>query len=447
MATAIIMPRQGNTVESCIISKWHKQKGDAVAVGDVLFTYETDKATFDEESSVAGTLLEIFFEEDDDVPVLTNMCVIGEEGEDISEFTPDGASSAEEKPAKEEETVEKAEEKVVEETTVASSAAEPAGDVTKISPRAKNRADKAGLDAAYASATGPNGRIIERDIEKLEVSGPSVTKAAAASYVSGTGYAGTGIGGRITAADIERGEVAAPVVPADFVEYEDEKLPNIRKVIAKTMHHSLASMAQLTINMSFDASAIMNFRKGVKAKMEVLGLPNITLGDMVVYTTAKTLLSHKDLNAHYDGGDLRRFNTVHMGVAVDTERGLMVPTLFNSDRMTLSQISANTKDVAGQAKSGTINPDLLQGGTFTITNLGNLGVETFTPVINPPQTAILGVCGITTKVREVNGKMETYPSMGLSLTINHMVVDGAPAARFLKDLCNNLENFAVMLLA
>jgi pyruvate dehydrogenase E2 component (dihydrolipoamide acetyltransferase) len=136
-----------------------------------------------------------------------------------------------------------------------------------------------------------------------------------------------------------------------------------------------------------------------------------------------------------------------MGVAVDTERGLMVPTLFNSDRMTLSQISAATKDIAGQAKSGTINPDLLQGGTFTITNLGNLGVETFTPVINPPQTAILGVCGISTKVREINGKIETYPSMGLSLTINHMVVDGAPAARFLKDLCNNLENFAVMLLA
>lgn len=445
MATAIIMPRQGNTVESCIISKWHKQKGDAVAVGDILFTYETDKATFDEESSVAGTLLEIFFEEDDDVPVLTNMCVIGDEGEDISEFTSEGTVKAGEAPAEEEKP--KEEEVVEEEKPAVVKAVASEDEITKISPRAKNLAEKSGLDAAYAAATGPNGRIIERDIVQLEKSGPAVTKAAAATYVSGTVYASSGIGGRITAEDIEKGGVAKTVVPADFVEFEDEKLPNIRKVIAKAMHHSLASMAQLTINMSFDASAIMEFRKGVKAKGEELGLPNITLGDMVVYATAKTLLKHKDLNAHFTDDTIRRYNAVHMGVAVDTERGLMVPTLFNSDRMTLSQISTKTKEVAAQSKSGTINPDILQGGTFTITNLGAMGVESFTPVINPPQTAILGVCGITTKVREVNGKLESYPSMGLSLTINHMAVDGAPAARFLKDLCNNLENFAIMLLA
>jgi len=443
MATAIIMPRQGNTVESCIVSKWHKQKGDAVAVGDILFTYETDKATFDEESSVAGTLLETYFEEDDDVPVLLTMCVIGEEGEDISGVTPDGASTVSEELATSEETVEVAEEK----SAATATEAPIAGDTAKISPRAKNRAKKAGLDAAYATATGPSGRIIERDIIELEKSGPSVTKAAATSYVSGTAYAGTGIGGRITAADTEKGGIAAIAVDENFVEFEDEKLPNIRKVIAKAMHNSLSSMAQLTINMSFDASAIMNFRKGVKAKGEELGLPNITLGDMVVYTTAKTLLKHKGLNAHFTVDTIRRFNTVHMGVAVDTDRGLMVPTLFNSDRMTLAQISANTKDIAAQSKSGTINPDLLQGGTFTITNLGTMGVESFTPVNNPPQTAILGVCGITTKVKEANGSIKTYPSMGLSLTINHMAVDGAPAARFLKDLCNNLENFAVMLLA
>ncbi len=320
-------------------------------------------------------------------------------------------------------------------------AAATSDDVRKISPRAKNRAEKAGIDAGYAASTGPNGRIIERDIIELEKSGPAVTKAAAPSYVSGTAYQGSGIGGRITVSDIEKGEI-----PSDFVEFEDEKFPNIRKVIAKAMHHSLSSMAQLTINMSFDASAIMKFRKSVKVKGEELGLPNITLGDMVVYTTAKTLLKHKDLNAHFTDGTIRRFNTVHMGVAVDTERGLMVPTLYYSDMMTLAQISTKTKEVAAMSKSGTINPDLLQGGTFTITNLGAMGVETFTPIINPPQTAILGVCGITTRVRETNGKIETYPSMGLSLTINHMAVDGAPAARFLKDLCNNLENFEIMLL-
>ncbi|MCD6322280.1 MAG: 2-oxo acid dehydrogenase subunit E2, partial [Clostridiales bacterium] len=388
----------------------------------------------------AGILLEIFFKEDDDVPVLTNMCVIGEEGEDISGFTPDGASESE-KPAEEEKA-----EKPVAIKTVATKTTSPADGVTKISPRAKKLAEKAGLDTAYVTATGPNGRIIERDIIELKKRGPAVTKAAETSYVSGTAYMSSGIGGRITVADIEKGGIAAVSVGENFVEFEDEKLPNIRKVIAKAMHHSLSSMAQLTINMSFDASAIMKFRKGIKIKGEEMGLPNITLGDMVVYATAKTLLKHKDLNAHFIDNTMRRFNSVHMGVAIDTERGLMVPTLFYSDRMTLADISANTKEIAAQSKSGTINPDLLQGGTFTITNLGAMGVESFTPVINPPQTAILGVCGITTKVKEVNGNITTYPSMGLSLTINHMAVDGAPAARFLKELCNNLEVFEVMLL-
>ncbi len=439
MATAIIMPRQGNTVESCIVSKWHKKKGDAVAVGDILFTYETDKATFDEEASVAGILLEVFYKEDDDVPVLTNMCVIGNEGEDISELMPEAVAKAPNIPAVDEKPT--IEEMIVKKPAGVKTAASEGG-ITKISPRAKNRAEKSGVDAAYSIATGPNNRIIERDIIKLEKTGPLVTKAATPSYVSGTNYKGSGIGGRITASDIEKGE-ALP----DFMEYEDEKLPNIRKVIAKTMHNSLASMAQLTINMSFDAGAIMKFRKSIKAKGEELGLPNITLGDLVVFITAKTLINHKDLNAHFTDNTIRRFNTVHMGVAVDTDRGLMVPTLFYSDRMTLSELSVKTKEIAVQSKSGTINPDLLQGGTFTITNLGALGVETFTPVINPPQTAILGICGITTKVKEINGNITAYPSMGLSLTINHMAVDGAPAARFLKDLCNNLENFEVMLLA
>lgn len=437
MATAIIMPRQGNTVESCIISKWHKKKRDTVAIGDILFTYETDKATFDEESSVAGTLLEIFFHEDDDVPVLTNMCVIGDPGEDISEFTTGIKSEDTAQIEKKEEII--GEEPAEKKPTAAADTV--VSDASKISPRAKNRADKTGIDASYATATGPGGRIIERDIIELEKSGQAMTKAAAASYVSGTAYQGSGIGGRITASDTEKGEIHS-----DFIEFEDEKLPNIRKVIAKAMHNSLSSMAQLTINMSFDAGSIMKLRSGLKTKGEEFGLTNITIGDMVVYAAAKTLLKHKDLNAHFSNDTIRRFNTVHMGVAVDTERGLMVPTLFYSDRMSLSEISEKTKEIAAKSKKGTISPDILQGGTFTITNMGALGVESFTPVINPPQTAILGVCGITTKVRETNGKIETYQSMGLSLTINHMAVDGAPAARFLKDLCTNLENFEVLLL-
>jgi pyruvate dehydrogenase E2 component (dihydrolipoamide acetyltransferase) len=203
-------------------------------------------------------------------------------------------------------------------------------------------------------------------------------------------------------------------------------------------------MAQLTMNATFDATSIMNFRAMVKAYGERLGLANITLNDVIVYATAKTLLLHKDLNAHFNGETIKRFNVVNMGVATDTPRGLMVPTLFNCDKLSLNEISVAVRDLAGKCRSGSINPDLLTGGTFTISNLGNLGVETFTPIINPPQTAILGVCGLTTRIKEENGQIKTYQAMGLSLTIDHRIVDGAPAARFLKDLCNNLENFETM---
>ncbi|MFO7612885.1 MAG: dihydrolipoamide acetyltransferase family protein [Clostridia bacterium] len=443
MAVAVIMPRQGNTVESCIITKWHKQKGDSVKQGDMLFTYETDKATFDEEAEVSGKLLEIFFKEGDDVPVLTNMCVIGQDGDDISEFMPGGTVDKE----KDENEKSAVEEKPADITVDGLLETKPeTGEAVRISPRARNRAEKQGLDINAAKATGPSGRIIERDIEELEKTGTAVTKAAAASYDSRAVYAGSGIGGRITAADVEKGAVQINSSAPAEAEYEDENVPNIRKVIGKAMQASLATMAQLTINMSFDAGSLLRFRATIKARGAEMGLPNITLNDMVVYATAKTLLKHRDLNAHFTGEVMRRFGTVHMGVAVDTDRGLMVPTLYNCDRMTLPEICVRTKEIASMSKAGTINPDLLKGGTFTITNLGTFGVESFTPVINPPQTAILGVCGLTAKVKEENGRISTFQSMGLSLTIDHRAVDGAPAARFLKELCINLENFEAMLL-
>lgn len=443
MATAVIMPRQGNTVESCVVSKWHKKKGDKVNIGDILFTYETDKATFDEEAKIEGILLETFFEEGDDVPCLLNMCVIGELGEDISSFSPEGATVKEaEKPIedKKEEVKKEAESLTVQKSE---------NKDLKISPRAKNLADKTNVDVTYANATGPNGRIIERDIQALAKDGLKVTSAAKPAYDQTASYNATGIGGRITVEDIRKGVVTpvetVTVSVADTQDYTEEKLSNIRKVIAKTMHASISQMAQLTMNAAFDATSIMNYRAMVKNNTERLGLANITINDIVVYAVAKTLLAHKDLNAHFNGESIKRFNKVHMGVAIDTPRGLMVPTVFNCDMKSLNDISLEVKDLAGKCKTGNINPDLLTGGTFTITNLGNLGVESFTPVINPPQTAILGVCGLVTRIKEENGQIKPYQAMGLSLTIDHRIVDGAPAARFLKDLCTNLENFEMML--
>ncbi|MGJ4849769.1 dihydrolipoamide acetyltransferase family protein [Bacillota bacterium Meth-B3] len=445
MAVPVIMPRQGNTVESCIVTKWMKKPGDAVAVGDILFSYETDKAAFEEESKVAGTLLVAFFQEGDDVPVLANMCVIGEAGEDVSMF---GASIGA-APAPATEAPAPATQAAPMQTL---DAAAIAHDLGKISPRAKALAERTGADLSQVAPTGPDGRVIARDVQALVERGQVVTPAARALYAGGA--QGTGLGGRVTLADVSRAGEAAPVaqttapaVPAD--DSYTEPMSNMRKVIAKSMSASLASMAQLTHNMHFDATDIQALRKSFKDRGEALGLASITLNDIVLYAVARTLAQpeHRALNAHLedDGKTMRYFRQVNLGVAIDTERGLMVPTIFGADKLSLAALSAEAKHLAKACQAGSINPDLLTGGTFTVSNLGALGVESFTPVINPPQTGILGVCTIETKVKLVNSQPVFYPAMNLSLTYDHRALDGAPASRFLKDLKHNLENFTLLL--
>ena len=448
MATPVIMPRQGQSVESCIITKWNKQVGDKVAVGDLLFTYETDKATFDEESQVEGTLLAILHEEGDDVPCLENVCVIGSEGEDVSQFmaaaTAPEAAAQPETAAPAQPEAAPAANAAANTAQVASKAAE--GDI-KISPRARAYAEKTGVDYRYAVPSGAEGRIIERDIVALREQGVMVTPAASGEYLAGgSRIEGTGLGGRVSVEDLSAPAAAAqPVDAVQAPEYEDVKLTNIRKVIARSMTASLSSMAQLTLNTSFDATELMAYRKKVKENGEKLGLANITLNDMVLYAVSRTLPNHKDLNAHLLEDKMRYFTNVHLGMAVDTERGLMVPTIFNANKLSLNDIAVEAKKCAADCQKGSINPDKLSGASFTVSNLGSLGIESFTPVINPPQTGILGVDNIVTRVKEVNGQIKTYPAMGLSLTFDHRALDGAPAAKFLKELAANLENFSALL--
>ncbi|MBE6912878.1 MAG: 2-oxo acid dehydrogenase subunit E2 [Ruminococcaceae bacterium] len=442
-ATPVIMPRQGQSVESCIISKWHKKVGDMVAEGDTLFSYETDKASFDEVAKVSGKMLAIFFEEGDDVECLLNVCVIGEDGANANAFNPNATAA----PAAEASAPIAAAPVAVAPAAVVSTA--KAGDALKISPRAKNLAEKTFADISLATPTGPNGRIIERDVERLISEGKVVTPAAADAL--GKGIVGTGLGGRVTTADIAAAASApasAPAVEAvaaPVAEYEEVPMTNIRKVIAKSMSASLTEMAQLTLNTSFDATAILNYRKVLKNKGEAFGMEKVTLNDMILYAVSRIILNHRDINAHLIDNKMRLFNNVHLGVACDTARGLMVPTVFNANKMSLKEISAESKRVTGMCRDGACSPDLLKGASFTITNLGSLGIESFTPVINPPQTAILGVCGTETKIREKNGEISTYQAMGLSLTFDHRAVDGAPAAKFLKELCEALENFDLLL--
>ena len=390
MATTVIMPKEGITVETCLISEWRKKAGDPVEIGDVLFTYETDKAMFECASTVRGELLETFYAAGDEVPVLTPVCLVGEEGEVVSvpANVPDVSA--------------------------------------KLSPRARNLAERAGVDTAAAVGTGPNGRVIERDVRKL-MAAPVIAPPA--------GDAAPGV---------PHPHIAPPSQPAPLADCEDIKFTLIRKTIAKSMFQSLQNTAQLTHNHSFDATEIQSYRKYLK---ECGGeLAGVTLGDMVLYAVTHTLLSHPDLNAHMLEGDvLRRFRSVNLGVAVDTPRGLMVPTVFFADKMSLLELSLAVKELAAKCREGSVSPDALTGGTFTVSNLGATGVESFTPVLNLPQTGILGVCGITRRVREIDGKLAIYPAMDLSLTYDHRAVDGAPASRFAKELCENLEKFTALL--
>ena len=228
-------------------------------------------------------------------------------------------------------------------------------------------------------------------------------------------------------------------------EVEEIKLSNIRKLIAKSMHSSLSEMAQLTLNASFDATSILEYRKLLKQKGEAMGMQNVTITDMILFAVSRVLLNHRELNAHLTDDSLRLFKDVHLGVATDTPRGLMVPNIFNANSLSLAEISEESKRITGMCKAGSCSPDLLSGGSFTVTNLGSLGIESFTPVINPPQTAILGVCAVVNRVREAEGKTQVYPAMGISVTFDHRAVDGAPVARFMQELCRALENFPMLL--
>ncbi len=416
MANGVLMPKQGITVESCILTKWNVKVGDTVKKGDVLFSYETDKSAFDQESEFEGEVLALFCEEGDEVPVLTNVLAIGNKGEDYSSLAPSGSQASE---AKEQAEVVKEEVKVEEVPTTATPTQSEDGKIFA-SPRAKNLATKLGVDLLTATPTGPNGRIIESDVRRASVN-PAPIK---------------------TASEVKTYSME------DFKAFKDEKMPNIRKVIAKSMMNSLSSMAQLTMTLTFDCTNIIELRKVLKANAEKYSLPSITFNHIIIYAVSRVLKNHKDLNAHLINGDtMRYFDHVNMGIATDTPRGLLVPTLFGADTLSLSEIAVQSKKLSNDAIAGGINPELLSGGTFTISNVGTMGIESFTPVINPPQTGILGVNALETRVKlGKNDEVIPYTAMGLSLTFDHRALDGAPAGRFLKELKEYLENFSYNLL-
>lgn len=440
MATVVIMPKQGQSVESCIITEWSKKKGDKVAKGEILFAYETDKAAFEEEAPVDGYLLEVFFEAGDEVPVLQNVCVIGELGESVSGFV-SGVPVVEAKPVEELHGVKEIQKPVAEKEVPGEKNIEP-GIESFISPRAKILAEKEGIAIQGIKGSGPGGRIIEQDIKAIigdTKTTPLAKKIAGAEQLQPAGT-GTGLGGAVTAKDL----ATAGSVYSD--EFEIKKLSNMRKLIAKAMLNSLQNSAQLTHHLGADARRLLELRKKVKKANESGNPLNITINDMVCFAVVKALLKFPQVNTHFLGDSMKYFKKVHLGVAVDTDRGLMVPVIRNADDLSIQGLSNQLSELAALCRKGSVNPELLssEAATFTVSNLGNYGVEIFTPVINLPQSAILGVNTIVPRPKELgDGVYGFVPFIGLSLTYNHQALDGGEATRFLKQVAVEIENLEV----
>ncbi len=443
MAVVVIMPKQGQSVESCIITELKKKKGDTVQKGDILFSYETDKASFEEEAPMGGVVLECFYNEGDEVPVLENMMVIGEPGEDISSLlvgreSPDDGNKdvAMESGTTDSLTSEKQDPKESSAPFTEQSGRSP------VSPRARKLAEKNAVDTSDLSGSGPKGRIIEKDIQAILHDRPKMTSLAkklAAEQGMLPQSSGTGLAGMARASDL-----SVPVNSVYGKDYEERKISNMRKIIARSMHASLQNSAQLTHHLGADARRILALRKKAKAMLEEGKLDiNITLNDMVCFSVIKVLKKFPNVNTHFLGDSIRYFSKIHLGLAVDTERGLMVPVIRNADDLSITGLARQFKEIAAACRNGSVNPDILspEAGSFTVSNLGNYGVEMFTPVINLPQSAILGVNTIVPRPKDIgDGVYAFVPFIGLSLTYDHRSLDGGEATRFLKQIAIEIEN-------
>ncbi len=408
MTVPVVMPKLGNTSESAIILAWRKQVGDAVSVGDVLAEIETDKAIQEVTSPAAGVLLETLYAVGADVPVMAEIARIGAANETKAETT----------------------------------TSRPA-----ISPRARKLAAQIGVSVDQISGTGPNGRLIERDVRALQARTAKMTPLAQAKVRAGEFSApeqGTGVRGRITTKDL-----IPTTIPREEVRNAEtaKRMPlsGVRKVIAARMVESLRTTAQLTLHASADARALQAYRKRLKHSGKPHDIERITLNDMVLYAVSRTLPQFPYMNALLKEGAIWQMDSVNLAFAVDTPRGLLVPVISDADKRTLKNLAAESARLAETCQMGTVKPHELEGGTFTVTNLGSLGIEMFTPILNPPQVGILGVSAILPMPVEIDGETQFVPHIGLSLTIDHQAVDGAPGARFLQALAQNLGQFDLLL--
>ncbi|BDV03053.1 dihydrolipoamide acetyltransferase family protein [Candidatus Hepatoplasma crinochetorum] len=409
MAKAIKAPKMGNTVESIILGDIKVKVGDTIKNGDVLFEYETDKSTTEFKSEDSGEVLKIFYEAGDEVKVLEPVILIGKKGEDISEW--EKISKNEEiSPKKEENTSEiKQEQQSSNDTSIKekTQGQQNQNENQKIfvSPRAKMIAKSLDINLKNVDhISGVNNRIMEKDIIQ--------------SYYE----------------DIDKKNIGQ--------EFFHTKFTPVRKAIARSMEDSLQHGAQLTLMAPFDATNLLNVRSIIKAKVEEkeVGIENSSINDLIVYVLARTLIEFPHINSLIGPDYYDAYNVAHVAIAVDAPKGLFVPVVRNASEISLNELTRISKELIIKTKEGKLSPKDQIGGTFTISNLGLSGVTAFTPILNPPQAALLGVGSPIKRLKMVKNGIVEYSEIILSLTMDHRPFDGAKGAEFLKELKQRLEN-------
>lgn len=406
------MPKAGMAMESGVIHRWHKQPGDAVCKGDVLLEIETDKVTMEVEAEVAGVLLAALYPAGSTIAVIETIAWIGAPGEAV----PAPAATAKPANAKPDATHDAA--------APTARSPHPEGRIPA-TPAAKRLARERGIDLGRVTPSGPRGEIRVRDIEAVAARRitPLARKLAAEKGVDLDTLTGTGHAGKIMSADVEQAAARQPRrVP----------LSGMRKLIAQRMSQSRAEIPDATLKLSADVTALFDYR--VQLKQQGIA---VTVNDFILRATAIALGEFPIINATFEQNTILCWPDVNLGLAVAVENGLVVPVLHRVQQTPLAQLAALARDTVAQARAGKLLPDAFQNGTFTVTNLGMLGIEHFTPIINPPQTAILGVCATEDRPQLLNGQLVWRKMMGLCLTHDHRTIDGTLGAAFLnrvKDL-------------
>ncbi|WP_462327625.1 dihydrolipoamide acetyltransferase family protein [Desulfobaculum sp.] len=448
MAQQVIMPKWGLTMKEGKIVRWLKAEGDAVTEGEPLFEVETDKITNSVEAPASGILFQIIVPEGDVAAVQAPVGTIAADGETLERVdggAPAPAATAEAPAA-----------------DAGASAAEPAGEKAPARedgfipamPAARKLAEDLGVDLASVDGTGRGGAVTKRDVQAVADAGgginasPKTIAFARKKGIDLSQITGTGDGGKVTKADILRAmNPAAPSEPApQQPATQDTIVPmeGVRKIVADNMHASLQTSAQLTVFVEADVTEMVRLRDTLRGRNRRNPDYRLSYNDIICYAVCRALKRHPVMNSTLQDDGIHMHEHVNLGVAVSLPSGLIVPNVKEADTYTLEELKTHVRDAAARARQGGLSMDEISGGTFTISNVSMLGVDGFTPILNPPETGILGVGRVVEKPAVKDGEIAIRSMMTLSLTFNHMVTDGAPAMTFLRELADMLETPGLM---